>query len=179
MLDLLVNSSIRISLIHSSWVPAFFTVIRRSRYTHTAPEHLINRLTARNMHLLALRISEHLHIPPDGVLRHWAVAKIKQSSSKAGAATAVGGDDDDAAVCRMIVEKFQQGGGGGAGRRSVVSYAEIAKKAWESGRANLATMVSHTYISILGVRRQTLIGGVLFCLFLCVKTVAGSRAESC
>lgn len=32
-----------------------------------------------------------------------------------------------------------------------VSYAEIAKKAWEAGRVRLATMVSHPYrVSVSG-----------------------------
>jgi len=45
----------------------------------------------------------------------------------------VDGDDE---VCKMIVDKFEQLGGEG------VSYADIAKRAWEVGRAGLATKVS-------------------------------------
>ena len=51
------------------------------------------------------------------------------------AATDAGGDADDA-VCRGIVEKFESLG------RGEVSYAEIAKRAWEVGRGALATKVS-------------------------------------
>jgi hypothetical protein len=43
--------------------------------------------------------------------------------------------DSDAIICRDIVQKFEQEGEKG------VSYAEIAKKAWEAGRVKLATMV--------------------------------------
>ena len=42
------------------------------------------------------------------------------------------GDDE---VCQSIVEKFSKLGGGS------VSYADIAKKAWEVGRLDLATKV--------------------------------------
>lgn len=49
--------------------------------------------------------------------------------------TDLGGDDE---VCKMIVDKFEQLGGGG------VSYADIAKRAWEVGRAGLATKVGST-----------------------------------
>ncbi len=42
---------------------------------------------------------------------------------------------DDDTVCKSIVEKFEKIGGIG------VSYAEIAKKAWEVGRTELATKV--------------------------------------
>ncbi len=44
------------------------------------------------------------------------------------------GDED---VSRAIVEKFEKLGD------ATVSYAEIAKKAWEVGRTRLATMVSY------------------------------------
>ena len=43
------------------------------------------------------------------------------------------GDDT---VCSVIVDKFQKLGGGS------VSYADIAKRAWEVGRPGLATKVS-------------------------------------
>ena len=51
----------------------------------------------------------------------------------------------DEEVSRAIVEKFEKLGG------ASVSYAEIAKKAWEVGRTRLATMVRHaiSFISSL------------------------------
>jgi vacuolar protein sorting-associated protein 16 len=64
-----------------------------------------------------------LSIPAGAVLRHWARAKI-----------AKGGDDAD--VCKLIVEKFDAAGVG-----ADVSYAEVARKAWEVGRRELATQV--------------------------------------
>ncbi|TFY64524.1 hypothetical protein EVJ58_g2580 [Rhodofomes roseus] len=79
--------------------------ISYAQYTQLSPAHLINRLTARNLHLLALRISSYLSLKPDAVLKHWA----------------------------SIVEKFESLG------RGEVSYADIAKRAWEVGRATLAT----------------------------------------
>ena len=42
---------------------------------------------------------------------------------------------EDETICRAIVGKFEREGDNG------VSYAEIAKKAWEEGRVGLATMV--------------------------------------
>ena len=42
---------------------------------------------------------------------------------------------DDEVVCKSIVEKFETLGASG------VSYAEIAQKAWEVGRTELATKV--------------------------------------
>ena len=49
----------------------------------------------------------------------------------------------DEEVSRVIVEKFENLGG------ASVSYAEIAKKAWEVGRTRLATMVSYSVPRIL------------------------------
>ncbi|KAI0732710.1 vacuolar protein sorting-associated protein 16 [Fomitopsis betulina] len=100
-----------------------------AQYTQLSPAHLINRLTARNLHLLALRVSSYLALKPDAVLKHWACAKIVRAKPAAADA----GLDTDDAVCRSIVAKFESLG------RGEVSYAEIAKRAWEVGRAALAT----------------------------------------
>lgn len=106
------------------------------RYLYASPSHLVGRLTSRNLHLLALRISTFLGLKPDVVLKHWASAKIlrsRPSTSGTGKDAELGGDEE---VCKLIVDKFQQLGG------TDVSYAEIAKRAWEVGRAGLATKVS-------------------------------------
>jgi vacuolar protein sorting-associated protein 16 len=119
----------------------------RYRYIHASPSHLVARLTSRNLHLLALRISTYLSLKPDVVLKHWASAKIMRS--KASATDADPGGDEE--VCKMIVDKFEQLGGEG------VSYADIAKRAWEVGRAGLATkvcdLVSEQIISLAGFFR--------------------------
>lgn len=66
---------------------------------------------------------------PDAVLKHWASAKIARAKK------ADGSSEDDVTVCRTIVEKFDQLGGG------EVSYADIARRAWEVGRLPLAIQV--------------------------------------
>ncbi|KAG2036792.1 vacuolar assembling sorting protein VPS16 [Suillus americanus] len=97
-----------------------------SEYQYVSPAHLINRLTSRNLHLLAIRVSSFLSLKPDVVLKHWASVKIARSKS-----SAADGEDDE--VCRLIVDKFEKLGGG------EVSYADIARRAWEVGRTGLAT----------------------------------------
>lgn len=112
----------------------------KSRYNYASPSHLITRLTSRNLHLLALRISNFLNVKPDAVLRHWASAKILRSrptTTGTGNNAELSADDE---VCRMIVEKFEELGG------VEVSYAEIAKKAWDVGRGGLATKVRYSDI---------------------------------
>jgi hypothetical protein len=47
----------------------------------------------------------------------------------------LGGGSDDDILCREIVAKFKAEGEG------AVSYAEIARGAYEGGRSKLATMV--------------------------------------
>lgn len=98
------------------------------RYISTSPSSLINHLITRNLHLLALRISQHLSLRPDPVLKHWATAKISRSKGTNAA--------EDEEICGAIVRKFEKEGEKG------VSYADIATKAWEAGRTKLATMVS-------------------------------------
>lgn len=99
------------------------------RYQYVSPMHLISRLTSRNLHLLALRISSYLSLKADIVLRHWASAKIARSKSSST-------DAEDEGLCKVIVDKFEKLGKG------AVSYADIARRAWEVGRAGLATKVS-------------------------------------
>ncbi|KAL0578223.1 Vacuolar protein sorting-associated protein 16 [Marasmius crinis-equi] len=104
-----------------------------AQYSYTSPSHLVSRLTARNMHLLALRISTFLSLKADVVLKHWASAKIlrsKPTTTGSGKDAELGADEE---VCKMIVDKFETLGG------ADVSYAEIAKRAWEVGRTGLAT----------------------------------------
>lgn len=87
------------------------------------------------MHLLALRISGFLGLKPDTVLKHWAIAKIlrsKPTTTGTGQDAELSADDE---VCRLIVDKFEELGG------TEVSYADIARKAWEVGRGGLATKV--------------------------------------
>ncbi|TBU22517.1 vacuolar protein sorting-associated protein 16 [Dichomitus squalens] len=107
-----------------------------TQYTQLSPTHLISRLLARNLHLLALRISSYLALPPDAVLKHWACAKILRSKPQtSGTGKNADLESGDEALSRVIVEKFETLGRGSSG----VSYADIAKRAWEVGRTALAT----------------------------------------
>lgn len=79
------------------------------------------------------------------MLKHWACAKIAKTHPSGGIGVAGGTGEDDEQVARAIVDKFETMG---AGAGSVgVSYAEIAKKAWESGRTSLATKVRSSSFS--------------------------------
>lgn len=69
------------------------------------------------------------------MLKHWASAKVLHSRPS-GSGTAKDADasaDDE--VCQLIVDKFRKLGG------PEVSFADIAKRAWEAGRTGLATKV--------------------------------------
>lgn len=78
---------------------------------------------------------------PDAVLKHWACAKIARSKlTVAGSGSST--SNDDTQICKVIVEKFE------SLRKGDISYAEIAKRAWEVGRAGLATMVRDFPLSV-------------------------------
>ncbi|KAF3162354.1 hypothetical protein TWF751_010743 [Orbilia oligospora] len=85
------------------------------------PDKLIERLVARQEHLLALRISDYLNLPTDKIYIHWACMKVKLSL------------DDEDTVCRTIVMKL-------SGKRGI-AFDEIAKSAFEEGRGRLATQL--------------------------------------
>ncbi|SAM01302.1 hypothetical protein [Absidia glauca] len=90
-----------------------------AQYIRLTPENLVDRLIQRHQHLLALRIAEYLNIKTDTILIHWACAKIK------------GASEDEDATCRTIVEKLTKSPG--------LSFAEIAKTAYDAGQSRLAT----------------------------------------
>ncbi|PWN40711.1 hypothetical protein IE81DRAFT_325313 [Ceraceosorus guamensis] len=100
-------------------------------YKQIGATALIARLTARNHHLLCLRVSEHLNLRPDPVLKHWAQAKIMRTRPAVGAIANQAFSAVDDVVCKAIVEKFES--------QPAVSYAEIAQTAWDQGRTRLAT----------------------------------------
>ncbi|KAJ3089792.1 hypothetical protein HK102_005491 [Quaeritorhiza haematococci] len=112
--------------------------ITYAQYQKLTPEILVNRLVHRHHHLLALRICDYLKLNRDRVLIHWACAKIKRSV------------EDEDTLCRIIVDKLSVGGSGaGSGSRSGmspdqivgagISYAEVAKAAFQAGQTRLAT----------------------------------------
>ncbi|RHZ79068.1 hypothetical protein Glove_152g21 [Diversispora epigaea] len=93
--------------------------ITYAQYSKLTPDVLIDRLINRHHHLLALRVCEYLKMRTDRVLIHWACEKIKKST------------DDEETICRMIVDKLANKPG--------LSYAEIAKTAYNVGQPKLAT----------------------------------------
>ncbi|KAL1986479.1 hypothetical protein VTN96DRAFT_6238 [Rasamsonia emersonii] len=88
------------------------------QYLRLTPEKLIDRLVNRHEYLLAIRISEYLHIPVDKIYVHWAIQKVKASTA------------DDDAVCKLIVQRLEG--------KSGISFEAIAQAAYDEGRSHLA-----------------------------------------
>ncbi|KAI5457799.1 vacuolar sorting protein [Mariannaea sp. PMI_226] len=89
------------------------------QYHRLTPELLIKRLLNRHEYLLALKIAGYLKLPSDRIYVHWASSKVR-----------MGGEDDDT-TCRIIVERLSGKPG--------ISFEEIARAAYQEGRAHLAT----------------------------------------
>ncbi|KAF2468812.1 vacuolar protein sorting-associated protein 16 [Lindgomyces ingoldianus] len=90
-----------------------------NQFKRLTPEKLISRLTNRHEYLLALRISEYLHLPTDKIHVHWAQQKVRVSTA------------DEASICNLIFRKLHGKPG--------VSFEEIARTAYDEGRVRLAT----------------------------------------
>lgn len=95
--------------------------------TYTQLEHLtmpvlIDRLVMRKHFYLAIRICQYLKIPESEgasrILAHWACYKVQQKG------------EDDEVIARAIADKL--------GDTPGVSYSDIASKALECGRTDLA-----------------------------------------
>ena len=91
------------------------------QYIRLTPERLVQRLVNRQEYLLALKISEFLHLPVDKIYINWARQKVKARSS--------GADDDT--TCTEIVNKLN-------GTRGI-SFEEVARAAYDDGQSGLAT----------------------------------------
>ena len=89
------------------------------QYIRLTPERLVQRLANRQEYLLALKISEYLHLPVDRIHVHWARQKIRSSRT------------DDESMCEEIVRKLN-------GKRGI-SFEEVARAAYDEGRGKLAT----------------------------------------
>ncbi|KAH8154271.1 uncharacterized protein LAJ45_02039 [Morchella importuna] len=95
--------------------------ITYEQYQRLTPDKLITRLTSRQQHLLALRVSEYLRLPTDKIHIHWACQKVRHSQ------------DDEDLICRTVVAKL-------TGLRGI-SFEEIARTAYDEGRGRLATQL--------------------------------------
>ncbi|EEH40515.2 vacuolar protein sorting-associated protein [Paracoccidioides lutzii Pb01] len=95
--------------------------ISYEQYLRLTPEKLIERLINRHEYLLAIRVSEYLHLPTDKIYVHWASEKVKTST------------EDDDTICDLVVQKLQ-------GKRGI-SFESIAQSAYDEGRGHLATQL--------------------------------------
>ncbi|EXJ78867.1 hypothetical protein A1O1_09269 [Capronia coronata CBS 617.96] len=89
------------------------------QYLRLTPERLIARLVNRREYLLAIKLSEFLHLPLNKIYVHWASQKVRASSA------------DDDSIREIVVERLR----GKLG----ISFETIAQAAYDEGRSHLAT----------------------------------------
>ncbi|XP_077638799.1 vacuolar protein sorting-associated protein 16 homolog [Lonchura striata] len=98
-------------------IPLTFT-----QYKQLTIEVLLDRLVLRRLYPLAIRISEFLRLPEmqgvSRILAHWACYKVQQK------------DKSDEEVAQAINQKLGDAAG--------ISYSDIATRAYDCGRAELA-----------------------------------------
>jgi hypothetical protein len=94
-----------------------------AQYDRLAPTTLIDRLLARNHHMLALCISEYLGFHRARIIVHWACAKLRSSRTYA---------TRDEAMATLLRTRLPE---------CSVSYVKIAAFADFVGRRQLATML--------------------------------------
>lgn len=123
------------------------------RYQAHPPTQLIKRLTLRSQHLLSIKISEFLSLPPSTIgeiLKHWAKEKIQLvKSNNSGNTSSSGNKEREDEVCKIIVEKLKLNRNSSTGNGNVgmnggdgISCADIAETAWNEGMNGLATKVN-------------------------------------
>ncbi|KAL9610043.1 MAG: hypothetical protein Q9167_005228 [Letrouitia subvulpina] len=91
------------------------------QYKRLTSGKFIQRLLNRHEYLLAMRLSDFLHLPKHKVYVHWAAQKVRNSS------------DDEDTICQTIVAKLSDQPG--------ISFEAIARAAYDEGRSSLATQL--------------------------------------
>lgn len=91
------------------------------QYVRLTPAKLVQRIINRQDYMLAIRISEYLHLSTDKIYVHWATQKVRTSTA------------DEDSICASVVNKL-------AGKRGI-SYEAIARAAYDEGRGHLATQL--------------------------------------
>lgn len=91
------------------------------QYIRLTPERLVQRLVSRQEYLLALKVSEFLHLPVHRIYVSWARQKVRSSNT------------NEDSICEEIVRKLN-------GRRGI-SFEEVARAAYDEGRGTLATQL--------------------------------------
>ncbi|KAK4049105.1 Vacuolar protein sorting-associated protein 16 [Microbotryomycetes sp. JL221] len=111
--------------------------ITYDEYQTRSPTHLISRLTNRDQHLLALRISNFLKLSTSNVLKHWAFSKILKTNS-----TLTNTVSEDS-ICQEIVSKLKlnQQERKDLIQDDIVSCSDVAETAWLNGKVSLATQL--------------------------------------
>nr|CAB3267627.1 vacuolar protein sorting-associated protein 16 homolog [Phallusia mammillata] len=120
--DLFVNTCQNLRILNAVRDFNIGIALTAAQLQHLTINCLIDRLVSRREFQLAFHICKYLKIPEDQgssrILSHWACYKVQQSNV------------DDTSNARAIRDKLQSARG--------VSYADIAEKAVESGRKDLA-----------------------------------------
>ncbi|PVU93610.1 hypothetical protein BB559_003213 [Furculomyces boomerangus] len=88
-----------------------------TQFYNLSTENWLQRLLNRNMHFLALKLCEYMHVPPNNVYIHWAISKIKTSNK-----------DDDTLFNTLSAKLCEI---------HSLSFIEIAEAARQSGRQRL------------------------------------------
>ncbi|KAJ6638263.1 Vacuolar protein sorting-associated protein 16 like [Pseudolycoriella hygida] len=92
------------------------------QFHHLKPDVILDRLVFRKHYAVAIHIAKHLKLPESRILEHWAFHKVIH-------------DKNDKEVEQKIASKFRNRGVKG------ISFCNIAKKAEEVGKRELAIML--------------------------------------
>lgn len=119
-----VDTACKLRVLNAVRLPEIGLPLTIQQYNRLTPEVLVNRLTIRNHHFLALRICELLKLKNDRVLVHWASEKVKKLALN---------NASDEVIRDTIKKKLDSFGR--------VSYLNVADSAHRMGRRRLATMI--------------------------------------
>lgn len=149
-----VETSKRLRVLNMVRQPSIGLPLTITQFLTLSAEVLVGRLTSRNEHYLALKISELLKLRTEQVLIHWAKCKVRQMVVRGE------GEESIFHTVLSMMERYARGekvgmvGGLGVGESKndkrgaagpvgskqplKISYLSIAEAAYEMGRTKLA-----------------------------------------
>ena len=126
--DLFYKTAIKIRILNEIRHPNMGIPLTAIQYNHLTADLLVQRLTYRNYHFLAIKICEFLKLNNEQVLIHWAYQKLKKMMKN---------HESDEYICNTLCRKLDNYS------QHHFSYLDMAEMAFSMNRRRLSIMLIH------------------------------------
>eukprot|EP00750_Incisomonas_marina_P008970 INCI15756.1.p2 GENE.INCI15756.1~~INCI15756.1.p2 ORF type:complete len:528 (-),score=97.05 INCI15756.1:905-2488(-) len=129
------NAHCKLQILNNLRSPAVGIPLTSAQYDRLTPATIVQRLCACKRHFLAAKICKLLGMSNAKVLSHWAYMKMATTNTE-GAGSGPGRVVSNHELSTVIHRVFKT-------NNAAVSYASVARQAYELGKRDLAIMLLH------------------------------------